>query len=111
MQTGIVLQVGANPTLNVTLQLGQLEETVTVQGTARARRDAKSRASARSSRTSRSLELPLNGRQLTELIFQAGLATGGKGTADAPGAQRAEHRRAQLSEHDDRPWPAACRTA
>ena len=32
------------------------------------------------------LELPLNGRQLTELIFRAGLATGGKGTGDAPGA-------------------------
>ena len=31
------------------------------------------------------VELPLNGRQLTELVFQAGLATGGKGTTDAPG--------------------------
>src|SRR5437763_11346941 len=34
VQTGIVLQVNANPTLNVTLQLGQLAETITVQGTA-----------------------------------------------------------------------------
>src|SRR2546430_17633939 len=32
------------------------------------------------------LELPLNGRQLTELIFQAGLAAGGASTAAAPGA-------------------------
>ena len=32
------------------------------------------------------LELPLNGRQLTELIFQTGVATGGAGTADAPSA-------------------------
>ena len=30
-QTGIVLEVGANPTLAVTLELGQLEETVSVQ--------------------------------------------------------------------------------
>ena len=34
VQTGIVLQVNANPTLNVALQLGQLAETITVQGTA-----------------------------------------------------------------------------
>jgi len=31
------------------------------------------------------LELLLNGRQLTELVFQAGLATGGKSGSDAPG--------------------------
>src|SRR5258705_510597 len=30
--------------------------------------------------------LTRNGRQLTELVFQAGLATGGKATGDAPGA-------------------------
>src|SRR5258705_5297145 len=34
VQTGLVLQVNANPTLNVTLQLGQVAETITVQGTA-----------------------------------------------------------------------------
>jgi len=33
-QTGIVLQVNSNPTLNVTLQVGQLAETITVEGTA-----------------------------------------------------------------------------
>src|ERR1051326_7160742 len=33
-QTGIVLEVNSNPTLNVTLQVGQLAETITVQGTA-----------------------------------------------------------------------------
>ena len=31
VQTGIVLQVNANPTLNVTLQLGQIAETITVK--------------------------------------------------------------------------------
>jgi len=34
VQTGIVLEVTSNPTLNVTLQLGQVAETVTVEGTA-----------------------------------------------------------------------------
>ena len=43
VQTGIVLEVGANPTLAVTLELGQLEETVSVQGSARAGRDAEPR--------------------------------------------------------------------
>src|SRR5207344_1075978 len=30
-QTGIVLQVNSNPTVNLTLQIGQLEETITVE--------------------------------------------------------------------------------
>src|SRR6266513_2869059 len=33
-QTGIVLQVGSNPVIKVTLQLGELAETLTVQGQA-----------------------------------------------------------------------------
>src|SRR5438132_4947216 len=33
-QTGIVLQVNSNPVIKVTLQLGQLSETLTVQGQA-----------------------------------------------------------------------------
>ena len=83
-QTGIVLQVGGNPTLGVTLQLGQLEETVTVAGTA-ALVETRNPGIGQVVTNQQVLELPLNGRQLTELVFQAGLATGGKGTADAPG--------------------------
>src|SRR5437016_8828971 len=83
-QTGIVLQVGANPTLPVTLQVGQLQETVTVTGTA-ALVETRSPGIGQVITNQQVLELPLNGRQLTELIFQAGLATGGKGTGDAPG--------------------------
>ncbi len=83
-QTGIVLQVGGNPTLGVTLQLGQLEETVTVAGTA-ALVETRNPGIGQVVTNQQVLELPLNGRQLTELVFQAGLATGGKGTGDAPG--------------------------
>src|SRR5437016_11323530 len=84
-QTGIVLQVGANPTLPVTLQVGQLQETVTVTGTA-ALVETRSPGIGQVITNQQVLELPLNGRQLTELIFQAGLATGGKGGSDAPSA-------------------------
>src|SRR5437773_9971902 len=83
-QTGIVLQVGANPTLPVTLEVGQLQETVTVTGTA-ALVETRSPGIGQVITNQQVLELPLNGRQLTELVFQAGLATGGKGTGDAPG--------------------------
>jgi hypothetical protein len=84
VQTGIVLQVNANPTLNVTLQLGQLAETITVQGTA-ALVETRNPGIGQVITNQQVLELPLNGRQLQELVFQAGLATGGKGTTDAPG--------------------------
>ena len=72
VQTGIVLQVGDNPTLPITLQLGQLEETVTVSGSA-ALVETRNPGIGRVVTNQQVLELPLNGRQLTELVFQAGL--------------------------------------
>src|SRR5207237_9916396 len=84
-QTGSVLQVGANPTLPVTLQVGQLQETVTVTGTA-ALVETRSPGIGQVITNQQVLELPRNGRQLTELIFQAGLAAGGASTTAAPGA-------------------------
>ena len=85
VQTGLVLQVGANPTLAVALDLGQIEETVSVQGSA-ALVETRNPGIGQVITNEQVLELPLNGRQLTELIFQAGLATGGKGGSDAPSA-------------------------
>src|SRR5258705_7567561 len=84
VQTGLVLQVTANPTLNVTLQLGQVAETITVQGTA-APAETRNPGVGQSITHRQRVDVPLNGRQLTELVFQAGLATGGKATGDAPG--------------------------
>jgi hypothetical protein len=84
VQTGIVLEVTSNPTLNVTLQLGQVAETVTVEGTA-ALVETRNPGIGQVITNQQVVELPLNGRQLTELVFQAGLATGGKSTGDAPG--------------------------
>ena len=84
VQTGIVLEVGANPTLAVALELGQIEETVSVQGSATLV-ETRNPGIGQVITNEQVLELPLNGRQLTELVFGAGLATGGKGGNDAPG--------------------------
>jgi hypothetical protein len=80
-QTGIVLEVNSNPTLNVTLQLGQLEETVTVEGTAPLV-ETRNPGSGQVVTNEQELELPLNGRQLTQLILTAGMAS----PAAGPGA-------------------------
>jgi hypothetical protein len=83
--TGLVLEVSANPTVNLTLELGQVEETVSVQGNA-SMVETRSPGIGQVITNQQVLELPLNGRQLTQLIFLAGLATGG---ADANAAQGA----------------------
>jgi len=72
-QTGIVLQVAATPVINVTLAIGSLEETVSVEAAARWS-TCRAPASARSSTNERILELPLQGRQVTDLIVLAGAA-------------------------------------
>jgi len=83
--TGLVLEVSANPSVNITLELGQIEETVSVQGNA-SLVETRSPGIGQVITNQQVLELPLNGRQLTQLIFLAGLATGG---ADANAAQGA----------------------
>src|SRR5579862_4138041 len=74
VQSGILLQVDASPTIDPVLQLGAVTEQVTVQAD----------ASLVETRTSgvgtvvdnqRVQEMPLNGRNVTELIFLAGMAT------------------------------------
>src|SRR5688572_4315162 len=84
-QTGLVLEVSANPTLNVTLALGQFEETVSVVGSA-SLVETRSPGIGQVITNQQVLELPLNGRQLTQLIFLAGLATGGPDATAAQGA-------------------------
>ena len=84
-QTGLVLQVSANPTVNVTLELGQIQETVSVQASA-SLVETRSPGIGQVITNQQVLELPLNGRQLTQLIFLAGLATGGPDVNAAQGA-------------------------
>jgi hypothetical protein len=75
-QTGIVLTVDANPVLNVTLQVGQVSETVEVQADA-ALVETRSTGIGQVMENARVLDLPLNARQVTDLIIISGAAVGG----------------------------------
>src|SRR5205085_3548858 len=73
VQTGIVLQVGATPTINAALAVGNLEETVSVEAAAPIV-DIKSAGLSEVVEQERIVELPLQGRQVTDLIVLAGAA-------------------------------------
>jgi hypothetical protein len=69
-----VLQVNASPVLNVTLEVGQITEQVEVQANA-ALVETRNAGVGAVVENARILELPLNGRQVVELIALAGAAT------------------------------------
>jgi hypothetical protein len=71
VQTGIVLQVNTTPVINATLAIGNLEETVTVEG-ATPLVDVRSAGITEVVEQERIVELPLQGRQVTDLIVLAG---------------------------------------
>ena len=73
VQTGIVLQVGSNPVFNAVLEVGQITDTVEVQANA-ALVETRSTGVGTVIDNQRVLELPLNGRNVMELIFLAGIA-------------------------------------
>ena len=73
VQTGIVLQVAGTPVINIVLALGNLEEAVTVDAAAPLV-DVKSAGIGTVIENERILELPLQGRQVTDLILLAGAA-------------------------------------
>jgi hypothetical protein len=73
VQNGIVLQVAASPTINIVLPLGDVAETVTVEGAAPLV-DVKSAGVSTVVTQDRIVELPLQGRQVTDLIVLAGSA-------------------------------------
>src|SRR5215467_551787 len=73
VQTGIVLQVGTTPTVNAVLEVGQVADEVEVKADA-ALVEARSSGVGNVIDNQRVLELPLNGRNPTELIFLAGAA-------------------------------------
>ena len=74
VQDGIVLQVSSNPQINVTLAVGTVSEQVTVTANT-TMVETHSTGIGQVVDNQRVVELPLNGRQATELIFLAGLAT------------------------------------
>ena len=71
VQMGIVLQVDASPVINVSLEVGQVTEQVEVQANA-ALVDTRNSTLGSVIENERVLELPLNGRNVTDLITLAG---------------------------------------
>jgi hypothetical protein len=74
VQENIILQVNTNPTLDVALTVGNVGEQVTVTASA-ASVETRSIAVGQVIDNQQVTEIPLNGRQATELIFLSGLAT------------------------------------
>ena len=74
VQTGIVLQVNSSPVINAVLEVGQVSEQVEVQANA-ALVETRTVGVGQVIENARILELPLNGRQVVELIALAGAAT------------------------------------
>ena len=66
-QTGIVLQVGANPIINIAMAVGQIEESVTVQANALTV-ETRNMGVGQVMDNKRILDLPLNGRNPADLM-------------------------------------------
>ena len=81
VQTGIVLQVNSSPVINPVLEVGQVSEQVEVQANA-AMVETRSSGVAQVIEIQRILELPLNGRQVTDLIASIGAAVQTGATRD-----------------------------
>src|SRR5262245_50089323 len=73
VQSGIVLQVNNAPVINPVLEVGQVTEQVEVQANA-ALVETRATAVGQVIENQRILELPLNGRQVTDLITLSGAA-------------------------------------
>ena len=76
VQTGIVLQVSGSPTINAALELGAVEESVTVEGESPLI-ETRSVGIGMVVDNQRVLELPLNGRETLDLVYQTGMAVSG----------------------------------
>src|SRR5207253_9808173 len=76
VQSGIVLQVAANPAVNIVLEVGQVVDQIEVQANA-ALVETRNTGVGQVIDNTRVLELPLNGRQAVELILLSGAAIAG----------------------------------
>src|SRR5688572_23460307 len=73
VQTGIVLQVNSSPAINIVMDVGQVTETVEVQANA-AMVETRSTGVGQVIENARIMELPLIGRQVTDLVVLSGAA-------------------------------------
>ena len=74
VQSGIVLQVGSNQTIDISLKVGAVSESVQVEANA-ALVETRNSGVGTVMENQRVLELPLNGRQVTDLVYLSGMAT------------------------------------
>ena len=74
IQTGIVLQVDSNPTVDATLKVGSVNDQITVQADA-VQVETHSTGLGTVVTNQQVAEMPLNGRDAHELIFLAGMAS------------------------------------
>ena len=88
-QTGIVLQVASNPTVNATLKIGNVSEQVSVEANA-ALVETQATGVGTVMENQRILELPLNGRVATDLIQYTGavIPQGVAGNGGFPNTQQ-----------------------
>src|SRR5258708_23698853 len=73
-QTGIVLEVNSSPSVDVALRVGAVSEQVTVEATA-IQVESRTASIGQVVDNARIMEMPLNGRDVHNLIFLAGMAT------------------------------------
>ena len=73
VQSGIVLEVNTAPTIDVAMRVGSVNEQVTVDAAA-VQVETRTTSVGQVVDTARVLEMPLNGREVHELIFLAGMA-------------------------------------
>jgi hypothetical protein len=73
-QTGIVLQVDTNPTIDVSMRVGAVSEQVTVEANG-AQVETRTASIGGVVDNRQIMEMPLNGRDAHELVFLAGMAT------------------------------------
>ena len=74
VETGIVLQVDSNPTIDIAMKVGAVSEQVTVEAAA-AQLETHSNNIGQIVDNKRVAEMPLNGRNPIELVFLAGMAS------------------------------------
>jgi len=77
VQTGIILQVGVNPTIDVALKVGAMTQEVTVEAQT-VTVDTQSTGVGEVIAPQEVQDLPLNGRQLTDLLYLSGAVGEGR---------------------------------
>lgn len=77
-QSGITLEVGASPVINITLRIGSMEETVTVEAAA-SLVEARSTSIGTVVNEQQMVGLPLDGRQPSQLVLLSGAAVANEG--------------------------------